>query len=156
MTRLHGTLAALALAALAFAAGRYSAPAMPAPRLSAAGAPALRLDVAGVRADIRQILREELRSSDREAPGAAAIAPAGAVAAPAADPPPGPEAVSAYESALALVERGRQEGRWEHSRELRALFATMTEEQRTQVIHTLLPAINAGEIAYDARSGPPF
>jgi hypothetical protein len=109
------------------------------------GAPGL--DPEALQDDIRELLREELAERD------------------------GPDGDTAVEAAvapttdnLAAAERGQDvvasaiaAGHWTEADaiELRALALEMTQGQREEVAHTLVPAINRQELRLDY-AGPPF
>lgn len=109
-----------------------------------------------MRADIRRIIREEAAAALRESDET--TAPAGVPKAAPDDPSPDAEQVRAHAAAVALVESARAEKRWDRARasDLHGLLATMTATQQSDVVQRLIPALNSGEIAFDARSGAPF
>ena len=66
-----------------------------------------------------------------------------------------PENINAYREAQDLVSFAINEGVWtdEDVHELRSALPHLTTEQRTEVLQTIIPAINAGEIVVES-SGP--
>jgi len=163
--------AVAAIAVGAFVGGRYTAPrpvVRPATALSSDASSGARPRLAGparpvgtaldadMRADIRRIIREEAAAALRESDET--TAPAGVPKAAPDDPSPDAEQVRAHAAAVALVESARAEKRWDRARasDLHGLLATMTATQQSDVVQRLIPALNSGEIAFDARSGAPF
>jgi hypothetical protein len=149
------TLASCAVTgAVAFVAARATAPqpraaaARPAATCRAEG-----VDMAALRVEVRAALRDELAAR----PASAAPAPAAA-----AEPPPpagpSPEQLAAHDRALALIAAARPTGRWDDDdvAQMRQLLAQLDPEQRDDVLHTLLPAINDGELVMVAASRRPF
>jgi hypothetical protein len=105
-----------------------------------------RVDEAALRSVIRDVLREELRSAQ----SATEPAPSPRVA-------PTAENVTAHDKGLECIRSARARRHWtsDDVATMRELLQQMTQEQRDEVLHTLLPAINRGEIAIDVH-GPLF
>jgi hypothetical protein len=63
-------------------------------------------------------------------------------------PPPSAQSVAATEQAHRLIEAATTARRWsERDREqLRVLFPQLTNEQRQEILTSLLPAVNRGDI----------
>src|SRR5215470_10415376 len=116
----------------------------PAPRMTAVAA----VDTTALRADVRRIVAEECHATPK----------ATEAAAPAPPPSPTAEQEDAHVQALALVEGAIAVGRWDadNARSMRQLLAVETEDQREDVIHTLLPALNSGHVRVETGPMPPF
>jgi hypothetical protein len=104
---------------------------------------------------IAQIIREELQHAllrgnpENQQARAEEIAVAQALHSP--------ENRAAYQSAAAVVHTALVTGRWtdEDGRIFRDAFVQLTNDQRTEVMELLAPAINRGEIVVET-SGPLF
>jgi Arc/MetJ-type ribon-helix-helix transcriptional regulator len=104
---------------------------------------------------LAQIIREELQlaltkgSPERDQARAQDIAIAQALNSP--------ENREAYQSASDVVHAALAAGRWteEDKRTFHDAFVQLTNDQRMEVMQTLAPAINRGEIAVET-SGPLF
>jgi hypothetical protein len=144
--------------ALGFAVARWSSAAPPPANRAEAAMPAAtvamrpvtistsgRVDEAALRGVVRDVLREELRSAQ----------PAAAPAPPS--PLPTAASVDAHDKGLELVQSARARRHWtsDDVAAMRHLLPQLTQEQREEVFHTLLPAFNRGEIAVDVH-GLPF
>ncbi|MBN8232151.1 hypothetical protein JYK02_32010 [Corallococcus macrosporus] len=105
------------------------------------------VDTSGLREEIRQILKEELR--------AATSAPTPAAPEPKL-PEPTPESMAAFSQGSALVEKAVATGRWSEAQraELRPLLSQLTAEQRQEVIRTLVVNINSGKVKVDVVGAP--
>lgn len=128
----------------AVAVERATAPACPPPSLAAIVPIA---DVGALRQEIREVLRQELRQFLAEGAHSAQPDPVAAVS---------PAQTEAHQRALALLDTASGRRHWSNddARALRQLMPAMTGEQRQEVLHRLLPAINGGELVSDAQ--PPF
>jgi hypothetical protein len=120
---------------------------------STCAAPQANEDVS--RQTLAQIIREELQlalakgNPEREQARAQEIAIAQALNSP--------ENREAYQSAADVVRTALAAGRWtdENARTFRDAFVHLTNDQRTEVMQTLAPAINRGEVVVET-SGPLF
>jgi hypothetical protein len=101
-------------------------------------------DVGALRREIRDVLRQELRQFVAEGPHSDQPAAASVITRAQSD---------AHERALALLETASAQRRWsnEDAQALRQLMPEMTDEYRQDVLHRLVPALNSGKIASDAR-----
>ncbi|MHA7630777.1 hypothetical protein [Corallococcus sp. M7] len=108
---------------------------------------AVSVDTAGLREDIRQILKEELR--------AATSAPTPATPEPR-PPEPTPRSVAAFSQGRELVENAVAAGRWSDSQrqQLRALLSQLTLEQHQELTRTLIVNINSGKVKVDLVGAP--
>jgi len=164
--RLHQALivaAVLAAISIAFLVGRASSSDAPsaAPAPAGAGAAAAPAPLTGParsghaaagvdRGALRQVIREELSAAldDRDANAAAANEP---------EPEAPTEAnLAATKRAHAVVASARKAGEWTKAdaKALRAEFKQMNDAQREELITTLFPAINRGEIKVRYRGRP--
>jgi hypothetical protein len=166
--RNHLALAALLLA-LGGAGGYLLAPrASHEPGSSGTAAGQARLDAASrglTEADVQRVIRQELaaaRSEARasEASGAAEAASDAETAAAAAEeaaPPLAPAAAEALQAAQERIERARAARQWTQAdaTALTAAFEVLPPAHRDELLHTLVPALNRGEIQLAYR-GPLF
>jgi hypothetical protein len=99
-------------------------------------------DSPALRREIRQMLQEELRAF--ASTGAGSASPA----AKPEPPPPSAESVAATEQAHRLLEAAATARRWtDRDREqLRVLLPQLTNEQRQEILTSLIPAVNRGDI----------
>jgi len=156
---MRGWLAAVVGAgALGFFVARLTASPAPSPAVVRTQSP---LDGDALQADLRRAVREELRSARAEllAEIRSARETGAATPAPAEAPAAVPEVTTdepASTSARALIARAASARRWgeDEAHELRRLIPRLTLQQRDEVLATLIPAINRGDIALDAV--PPF
>jgi hypothetical protein len=122
----------------------------PAPlRVVTAVSPQVTFDAAAEREALRAIIREELRAA--KAPeGPAAVEP------PRAEAPP-PESTAAYASSTRLVSTALSARSWSDRdvQELHQLLPQLSQAQREVLLHTLVPALNRGDLKV-AFSGRPF
>ncbi|NOK34046.1 hypothetical protein HMI49_12665 [Corallococcus exercitus] len=105
------------------------------------------VDTAGLREEIRQILKEELRAAT-SAPTPSAPEPR--------PPEPTPQSVAAFNQGRGLVENAVATGRWSEAQrqELRSLLSQLTPEQRQEIIRTLVVSINSGKVKVDVVGAP--
>ncbi|MCY1033476.1 hypothetical protein OV207_18635 [Corallococcus sp. BB11-1] len=105
------------------------------------------VDTSGLREEIRQILKEELRAAT-SAPTPPAPEPR--------PPQPTPQSVAAFSQGRRLVENAVATGRWSEAQrdELRSLLSQLTPEQRQEIIRTLVVNINGGKVKVDLVGAP--
>ena len=103
-------------------------------------------DEAALRGEIGAILRDELGKARPETERVATVAAT----------PPSQESLIAHEQSQSLVARAVSVRHWtrDDAETLRRLLPHMTDEQRDEAFHTLLPAINRGEITLDFTGSP--
>jgi hypothetical protein len=84
------------------------------------------------------------------------VLPAAEARAPPA--PPSPQSEAAHAQSLELLSAARDRRHWtsEDASALHRLMPQMTQEQCDDILHTLLPALNRGEITADFAGRPPF
>jgi hypothetical protein len=106
-------------------------------------------DASVLRQEIAQILRDELRELRGAAGDGGDSLRAEILNAP--------ENIEAYAQAREVVQVALSAGRWtdEDVHLLRQTFASLTDEQQQEMLQTLIPAMNRGEVAVET-SGPPF
>jgi hypothetical protein len=104
-----------------------------------------RVDEAGLRGVIRDVLRDELKGARADEARSATASPAPTV-----------ENIAAHDKGLQLIASARARGDWTHedAQALRQQMPQMTQEERDEVLHTLLPALNRGELKIDFRDMP--
>jgi hypothetical protein len=97
-----------------------------------------------LRAAIRDVMREERKDERAESPLAKA-------------PETTRESRAAHDRAIEILDAARGAKRWSANdvTALRGLMPQMTAEQREEVFHTLLPALNSGELVPEM-PGMPF
>lgn len=139
---------------------RRSAPA------TSAAPPAAQLEALD-RAALRAMLREELialrgthqggEPASLPAPAAPTKVPDQAPAEATADFAPTAEQDQRYESGRQLLDGALTRGTWtrDDGRAFRAVLASVTPEQRRELLAALLPALNEGRLA-PTTQGPPF
>jgi hypothetical protein len=118
-------------------------------RALAAVSPQATFDAAAEREALRAIIREELRAA--KAPeGAEAVEPPRAEGSP-------PESAAAYASSTSLVSAALTARSWTDRdvQELHQLLPQLSQAQREEVLHRLVPALNRGDLKV-AFSGRPF
>jgi|GEM_PF-4002127 len=121
-----------------------SPPVAPGPRATAG------MDLSGLRGELRELLREELRtavaSADESPVPEKAPAP----------PPPTPENVAAFEKVDRMVEGSIASGSWGRAQvqELRMLRGQMTDAQYMELVRKLLTAINSQQLRVEERGSP--
>jgi hypothetical protein len=128
-------------AGLGFAAAKLTGarsvapvPAPPVARATYVAAPAIPAE--SIRSAVRDALREERHEACAPAP-----------APPPPPPPPEPDP-AALDSGRALVSAALAARRWgpDETADLRALLPQLSDAQRAELLRTLLPAVNRGEI----------
>jgi hypothetical protein len=108
-------------------------------------APPIAISEAAIRAAVAEAVREELRAQTRTGARPATVTPAEPAIREARI---APESVEALESSRVLVSGAIAAHRWgpEEAAELRGQLGLLTELQRDEILHTLMPAINRGEL----------
>src|SRR5437870_4216581 len=108
-----------------------------------------------LRQELARILREELRGVLAAVGGGEDGARAKEMA--AAKVLNTPENIEAYAKAHDVVRVALAARRWtdEDAQDLRQALASLTDDQREEILQLLFPAINRGEIVVDTK-GPPF
>jgi hypothetical protein len=140
-------LVAAFLAGLLLGRGRTAPPVAEktCPAAIAPAAPVVaRVDVAALRAEIRAAVREER-------PAAAAPAEPTPHPVAAADP-------AAADDARRIVTAARAARRWTQTDvlALRAVMPRLAPDEREEILSTLFPALNSGELRPDDDLGPPI
>ncbi len=119
-------------------------PSAPAPRT------AVGLDLSGLREELRQMLREELRtavaSADDGPPPEKEQVP----------PPPTRENMAAFEKVQRLVDDSLVSGSWGRAQiqELRRMRGQMTDAQYMELVHKLLSAFNNQQLRLEEPGSP--
>lgn len=110
------------------------------------------MDLSGLRGELRELLREELRT----AMASVADSPAPEKAPAPPPPPPTPENVAAFEKVDRMVEASLVSGSWGRAQiqELRTLRGQMTDAQYMELVRKLLTAINSQQLRVEERGSP--
>jgi hypothetical protein len=103
-------------------------------------------DSEGVRRDVRQILREELRAFVAQRPEL------GSSSAPATTPTRQNEEAMSQAQVMLQAATGKRTWTRDDARALRQLMPQLTADQQQEVMHTLIPLLNAGDIKVETRS----
>jgi hypothetical protein len=126
-----------------------NAPASAPPQVRCAVAPSASapVDMAALRSEVAQVLREELASRAGSAPKPE----------PWASPSPPPQAVAAHQEALRLIDEASRTRQWREQDALaaRQLLTQMTDSQRKEVVRRISATLNAGGIDVQVH-GPPY
>jgi len=120
------------------AASPRPAPVVPAARVAVEHPPIVVTDLAPSAAELRRIVRAELAAGDRDQPAAA----------PAAPPPAPPGDPAAFDAGMQRVHQAIAQRRWtrDDAAALGRTLDALSPDQRTAILHTLIPALNRGEI----------
>ena len=139
----------IALVAAAIWIGRVTAPIAVAEKTSerVVTSEVHELDRVALRAEIREAVRLAMPSCESHA----------VVAAPVLVPAtPTAEGDDAFERGQSLVTAAQSARRWtdKDRTELRPLMAQMSDDQRGQILASLLPMVNRGEVAVEVEGAP--
>lgn len=104
------------------------------------------LDHVALRAEIREAVRLAMPACENHALPAPVLVPA----------TPTAEGDDAFERGQSLVAAAQHARRWTDSdrAELRPLMGQMSDEQRGQILASLLPMVNRGEVAVEVEGAP--
>ncbi|MCP3165619.1 hypothetical protein [Myxococcus qinghaiensis] len=122
-----------------------SPPVAPSPRATVG------MDLSALRGELRELLREELRTAIASVDDSPVLEKA-----PAPPPPPTPENVAAFEKVDRMVEDSLASGSWGRAQiqELRMLRRQMTDAQYMELVRKLLTAINSQQLRVEERGSP--
>ncbi|WP_163862523.1 hypothetical protein [Myxococcus eversor] len=108
------------------------------------------MDLTGLRGELRELLREELRTA------MASVADGPVPEKAPTPPPPTSENVAAFEKVDRMVEDSLASGSWGRAQiqELRMLRGQMTDAQYMELVRKLLTAINSQQLRVEERGSP--